>query len=145
MPENRYHCSSQISIACHRKAVHEGRNIKRVREILGKKQEELAVDLGITQQAVSLLEAKEVIDPKMLEDVAKALRVTPDAIRNFNDEAAVNYIANTFNGNSGNYMNFNPLDKVVELYERMIKERDDLIEALQIINTKYMNHESSAL
>ena len=34
---------------------HQGRNIKRIREILGIKQDVLAVDLGLTQQAVSLL------------------------------------------------------------------------------------------
>jgi transcriptional regulator with XRE-family HTH domain len=99
--------------------------------MLGIKQEELAVELGITQQAVSLLEGKEVIDPKMLEDVAKVLKVPTDAIKNFNEEGAVNYIANTFHGNSGNYMNFNPLDKVIELYERMIKERDEIIAELK--------------
>jgi len=113
--------------------VHEGRAVKRIREILGKKQPELAAELGITQQAVSLLEAKETIDPKMLEDVAKALHVPIEAIKNFTEDAAINIVASTLHDNSGsvNYNpTFNPIDKVVELYERLLKEKDFLIEQL---------------
>ena len=35
---------------------HHGRNVKRIREMLGIKQEALAIDLGISQQAISALE-----------------------------------------------------------------------------------------
>ena len=119
------------------KIVHQGKAVKRIREILGIKQPQLADDLGISQQAVSLLEAKEVIDPKLLQEVATALKVPVDAIKNFNEEAASNFI-NTFQDNSvshviGNFgtYNFNPLDKVVELYERMLKEKDEIIAKLQ--------------
>ncbi len=35
------------------KSIHEGRNVKRIREILGVKQDDLASDLGLSQQAVS--------------------------------------------------------------------------------------------
>ena len=119
------------------KVIHQGRAIKRIREILGREQKDLAIDLGVTQQAISLLEAKETVDPKMLDDVAKALKVPVDAIKNFNEEATLNFIANTFTDNqfAGYTVNhnptFNPLDKVVELYERMIKERDEIIAQLR--------------
>jgi transcriptional regulator with XRE-family HTH domain len=101
--------------------VHEGRNVKRIREILGIKQDTLAFDLGLSQQAVSQLEQREMIDPKLLEQVAKALKVPAEAIKSFNEEAANNFI-NTFHDHSGfNYhCTFNPLDKVVELYERLL-------------------------
>ena len=48
------------------KKIHEGRNIKRFREMLGIKQDALAADLGDdwNQQKVSLLEQKETIDPR---------------------------------------------------------------------------------
>ena len=123
------------TFAMSEKVIHQGRNIKRIREILAIKQEQLAVDLGITQQAVSLLEGKEVIDPKILGDVAKALRVPVDAIKNFSEEATVNIVSNTFTDDSAAYAanykcTFNPLDKVVELYERMLKEKDEIIERL---------------
>jgi transcriptional regulator with XRE-family HTH domain len=121
------------------RVIHQGRAIKRIREILGREQKDLASDLGVTQQAISLLEAKETVDPKMLDDVAKALKVPVDAIKKFNEEAAISVVANTFSDFKDNaiasamnyHPSFNPLDKVIELYERMIKERDELIAKLQ--------------
>jgi len=112
---------------------HQGRAVKRIREILGVKQEQLAQDLGITQQAVSLLEGKETIDAKLLEDVAKALHVTVESIKNYDEDATINIFSNTFTDfkdnasaiNSNCHLTFNPIDKVVELYERMLKEKDE--------------------
>ncbi len=109
--------------------VHEGKNVKRIREIFGIKQDHLALDLGISQQAVSLLEQKEIIDYDLLEKVAKALKVTPEAIKNFNEQAVVNNINNTFHDHSVNFQ-FNPIEKIVELYERLLqseKEKNELI------------------
>lgn len=62
--------------------VHEGRNIKRFREMLGIKQDALAAELGEdwTQKKISLLEQKETVEPEILEQVAKALKVSPEAI-----------------------------------------------------------------
>ena len=121
------------------KIVHQGRAVRRLREILGKEQKDLAIGLGVTQQAISLLEGKETIDPKMLSDVAKVLNIPADAIKNFDEDAAVNIISNTFTDfkdnasaiNSNCNLTFNPVDKIVELYERMIKERDEIIAKLQ--------------
>jgi len=121
------------------RVIHQGRAIKRIREILGREQKDLATDLGITQQAISLLEAKETVDPKMLDDVAKALKVPVDAIKKFNEEAAISVVANTFSDFKDNatasamnyYPSFNPLDKVIELYERMLQEKNEEIQKLR--------------
>ena len=121
--------------------IHQGRNVKRFREMLGLKQEGLAMELGEdwTQRRVSLLEAKEEIEPEILEQVAKALKVPAEAIRNFDEQAAINIISNTFHDfkdnaiANANHCTFNPIDKVVELYERMLKDRDNMIESLQKI------------
>ena len=115
--------------------VHEGKNVKRIREILGIKQEALALDLGISQQAISSIEQKEALDKDLLEKVAKALKVSPEAISNFNEEAAINVISTTFtshdNSTSIAYqstLNFNPVDKLVELYEALLKsEREKIV------------------
>ena len=79
--------------------IHQGRNVKRFREMLGLKQEGLAMELGEdwTQRRVSLLEGKEEIEPEILEQVARALKVPVEAIKNFDEQAAVNIISNTFN------------------------------------------------
>ena len=111
------------------------KNVKRIREILGIKQEALALDLGISQQAISSIEQKEALDKDLLEKVAKALKVSPEAISNFNEEAAINVISTTFtshdNSTSIAYqstLNFNPVDKLVELYEALLKsEREKIV------------------
>ena len=114
---------------------HEGRNLKRIREMLGIKQEALAIELGDdwTQKKISLLESKEVIEPNLLEQLAGALKVNPEAIKNFNEEATVSYI-NTFNDHSSGFnynCTFNPIDKIVELYDELLKSERDKIELLQ--------------
>ncbi|MDR3715958.1 MAG: helix-turn-helix transcriptional regulator [Puia sp.] len=127
--------------------VHEGRNIKRFREMLGIKQETLAQELGEdwTQSKVSHLETKDIVDPAILEQVARVLKVPVEAIKNFDEEAAINIVANTVNNHdnaTGNslfmyYPTFNPIDKIVQLYdekmalyERMLKEKNELLEKL---------------
>ena len=123
------------------KTIHQGHNVKRIREISGIKQESLALQLGLSQQAISQIEQKEVLDSKILEDLAKALNIAPEVIKNMTEDAANNFI-NTFNDQSGfNYQcTFNPLDKYIEaieankeLYERLLKfeqEKSLLLEKL---------------
>jgi len=122
------------------KTVHQGKNVKRFREMLGMKQDALAFAMGDdwNQQKISLLEQREVIDPSILELVAKVLKINPEAIRNLTEEGPINIFSNTFSdfkdsavASAMNYQcTFNPLDKVIELYERMLKEKDVLIEKL---------------
>lgn len=86
------------------------------------------------QKKVSLLEAKEEIEPDLLDQVAKVLKVRSEAIKNFDEEKAINVISSTFNDNAAvfnNYPTFNPIDKVVELYERMLKDKTEMIEKLE--------------
>ena len=127
------------------KAVHQGKNVKRIREILGIKQDTLAIQMGLTQQAVSHLEQKETLDSKQIEEIARILKVSPDIIRHMTDEAANNFI-NTFNDHSGfNFQcTFNPLDKYIEameankaLYERLLASEKQKLDLLQkVIDTK---------
>ena len=123
------------------KIIREGRNVKRIREMLGIKQDALAFDLGISQQAISLLEQREKIDEKMLGDLAKILKVPAEAIKNYNEEAAISIVANNFSDFKDNahasamnyYCSFNPLDKMVELYEALLKserEKNALLERM---------------
>ncbi len=74
----------------HTKKIHEGRNLKRFREMLGIKQDALAADLGDdwNQQKISLLEQKETIDDSVLQQVAAALKIPAEAIQNFDEEQA---------------------------------------------------------
>ena len=78
------------------KPKHIGRNISRIRELKDMKQEALAQALGTSQQAVSAIENSENVDEQKLIEVAKALGVSVEAIKNFSEEAVFNIIGNTF-------------------------------------------------
>lgn len=125
------------------KSNHIGRKISRIRELRGMKQETLAEELGISQQAVSKIEQSEKIDDEKLEQIAKVLGVTSDAIKNYSDEAIFNNIQNNYDGsviNAGPTVNhactFNPLDKVIELYERLLKAEKEKVEYLEKLFNK---------
>ena len=126
--------------------IHQGRNVKRFREMLGIKQEALAFDIGgdWNQKKVSLLEQKEVIEDSLLQQIAEVLKIPVEAFQNFDEEQAVNIISNTFdNGaflNMGHTptFNINPIEEIkklheekMELYERMLKEKDEMMTRLE--------------
>ena len=51
-----------------------------------------------------------------------------ESIKNYNEEAVIFHIQNMHDNSSANYQyHFNPMDKVVELYERLLKEKDEII------------------
>lgn len=64
----------------------EGRNVKRIREILGIKQEALAAELNFSQQRMSDIEQKETIDEELMQQIANALKVPVDSVKNFDQE-----------------------------------------------------------
>lgn len=121
---------------------HIGRKIARIRELRGMKQETLAEELGISQQSVSSLEKSEILEDKKLEEVAKALGVTREAIENFSDEAVFNYFSNFYDNSTGQVYNnnctFNPLEKFLEtieenkrLYERLVQAEKEKVAYLE--------------
>ncbi|KQB37314.1 helix-turn-helix domain-containing protein [Flavobacterium aquidurense] len=126
---------------------HIGRKISRIRELRDMKQEALAQALGTSQQTISALENSETIDDDRLAEVAKALGVSVEALKNFSDEAAINYFNNFYDnsGSNGAFANgsiftFNPLDKLMEtieenkkLYERLVQAEKDKVEFLENI------------
>ena len=135
-----------MSTSSQERHVHHGHNIKKFREMLGIKQEALAIDLGDdwNQKKVSRLEEKEIVEPEILQQVANIFKVPVDAIKNYDSEQAVSIISNIFNdtasmfnegapfGSVENYKcSFNPLDKMVELYERMLQQQKEMIDKLE--------------
>jgi len=135
--------------------IHQGRNVKRFREMLGIKQEGLAYDLGDdwNQKKISLLEQKDVIEDDLLKQISNILKIPVEAIQNFDEEQAVNIIANTYSfqdfkdnavASGFSYQpSFNSVDKIVQLYdekivlyERMLKEKDEMILRLEKLINK---------
>lgn len=70
---------------------HIGKNIARIREMRGMKQETLADLLGISQQKVSLLENAETLEDHKLEPIAQALELPLEALKNFSEDAFFKY------------------------------------------------------
>lgn len=121
--------------------VHEGRNVKRFREMMGIKQEGLAASLGEewSQKKISVLESKEKIEDALLAEIAKILKVPEEAIRNFDEETAINNIQYNYDNSQGHLIgpnyncSFNPLDKLMETVEEIKKlhaEKEALYERL---------------
>ncbi len=120
------------------KPKHIGRNISRIRELRNMKQEALAFAMGVSQQTVSNIENSETLDEAKLESVAKGLGVSVEAIKGFTEEAVMTFFNNYYDNSSGSYgsnaninCHFNPLDKVVELYERMLEMEKERIKYLE--------------
>lgn len=127
--------------------IHQGRNVKRFREMLGIKQEALAFELGEdwNQKKISLLEQRESIEIPLLQEVSRVLKIPIEAFQNFDEEQAVNIISNTFNDSSilnaiNHNPTFHPIDQILKLheekialYERMLKEKEEMMERLEKI------------
>lgn len=139
------------------RAVHLGRNIKRIREVLQIKQQTLANHLGDdwSQKKISQLEDKEMIDDALLAEVAKALNVSVEAIKKYDEESHITNIQNNYEGSNANatnvgpagYMNyqcsFNPIDKLMEaidrnenLYERLLQSEKEKVDLLKQVLEK---------
>ncbi|MEN2400828.1 helix-turn-helix domain-containing protein [Flavobacterium sp. MC2016-06] len=130
--------------------IHQGRNVKRFREMLNIKQEALAYDLGEdwNQKKISLLEQKDVIEDNLLKQISAVLKIPVEAFQNFDEEQAINIISNTFHDTQGliNYnptFNNNPIEKLIQLheekialYERMLKEKDEMMQRLEKLLNK---------
>ena len=118
-------------------STHIGRKIGRIRELRNMKQETLAAELGVTQQTVSKMEQSEVLDDEILYKVAKALGMEPEAIRKFDEEMALNFFNNISNNQFHEnaiafiYQQINPIEKIIELYERLLQSEKEKVEILR--------------
>lgn len=107
---------------------HQGKNVKRFREMAGIRQEALADQLGPewSQKRISLIEAREIVDPDLLNSIAEVLKIPVQVLENFNEQAAINYF-NTFKDNTitngvtynANNQNNDLLDKVIDSMQEL--------------------------
>ncbi|MFG4004347.1 helix-turn-helix transcriptional regulator [Flavobacterium aquidurense] len=114
------------------KPKHIGRNISRIRELRDMKQEALAYAIGVSQQTISSIEGSETVDEEKLKAIAKALGVPAEVIKNFSEEAVFNIIGNTYDNGSSSVNHgctFNPLDKLLEAFDKNEKLYERLVEA----------------
>lgn len=116
---------------------HVGKNIQKIRVYLGIKQEALAGDIGLTQSAVSNIEQQAEIENELLDKIAVALGVDANLIREFDVERAVYNISNhnyrdatIADGGTAITQQFNPIEKIVDLYERLLQSEREKNEIL---------------
>lgn len=132
------------------KNVHQGANVRKLRQLVGMKQTTFGEMLGMNQQSVSRLEQKRVLEEDTLFKVANILHVAPDIIRNLEENPTSIVIENnTFQTGSSNVgvvenqrdnIVNHPVDQLMalnkeqaSLYERMLaieKEKNALLEKL---------------
>ena len=119
-----------------------GANLKRWREWRGIKQEVLADKIGVSQATLSGYEKKDELEPEVLEKITKALDIPIEAITELNEGALINIYSGTWQDNAtaaGSIQNqtSNPIDKIVELYERLLKAEQEKVAMLhEIIKDK---------
>lgn len=99
-------------------------NVSKLRTVKGIKQSALAQMLGITQQALSRIEQKEIINDEILNRISIAIKVPKEA---FFEEILV-YKLPVAAG-----MQVNPVDKIIELYDQILRYEQQ-IRQLQLEN-----------
>lgn len=119
---------------------HIGRKIEKLRKLKGLKQEALAISIGMTQPEISIIEKSESIEDELLQKIADAMNLNPEIIKDFDENHAFYCIDNrqdniTVNDTAhGIHQVFSPIDKVVELYERLLaceREKIDILKSTQ--------------
>jgi hypothetical protein len=133
---------------------HQGRNLKRFREMLGVKQEYLADRLGPgwSQKRISILEGKRILDDASLAEVAVQLQAAPNIIRFFSERVARECVLQLYAqrpeaaalvsalppvGAPGDPVETNPLQAYVEHCKVLIQEQKRLYEELLLSERKH--------
>lgn len=118
--------------------LHEGRNVKRIREFFGIKQKALAYELGegCNQKKVSMMEQKEVLEPEIIEALSGIFNIPSEAIKTFDDKLAIKIFTNKYESND--VWSFNPLESILKLHnektevlERILSEKDEMIRRIE--------------
>lgn len=127
-------------------SLHLGRKIERVRKLRGLTQTELGDALGITKQAISKMEQAQKIEDEKIKQVADALGVTEEGLKKFNEESVLYYTYN-FYENSGvtaasigahniETLNNFPLEKTIEMFEKLLQKEKNKFERVKRVGKK---------
>jgi len=113
-----------------------GSNVRRWREWRNINQDTLAEKIGVAQTTLSSYEKRDKLEPEIIEKIAKALDIPIEAITEINNDSLINIFSGTWNDNafaSGSINNptFNPIDKIIELYDKLLQSEKEKVEMLQ--------------
>src|SRR5690606_33852588 len=130
-----------MSIAFQEEKIHEGKNVKRIREIMGLKQETLGhkCESKFDQRRISEFENMWTIPEPNLQELADALGVTVEFIRSFNEEKAIFNIQNnnTFTVTDKSFglsnqpnVNFGSTNKIESLLKKLVEDDQTKTQAI---------------
>jgi transcriptional regulator with XRE-family HTH domain len=110
--------------------MHIGRNVSRLRNFRSIKQQDMAKRLGMTQQNYSLIENAENIDDDMLNRIAEIIEFPLETIKS-PETAGQQSIFNSGSISDSIFYQNNPMDKIVELYERLLESEKEKVRMLE--------------
>lgn len=109
-----------------------GENIRKIRELKGFSQQNLADEINMDQKTISRIEKGD-LSPKFetLVAIAKALSVNLSQLLSFNENMIFNNFVQAQHG--GHFVAYNntAIEKVEELYKQLLKQKDEMIEVLK--------------
>jgi transcriptional regulator with XRE-family HTH domain len=103
-----------------------GNKIRKIRDLKGLKQEDIAEKLNITAQAYGKIERNETkLDVDRLAQIAEILGMTPDDVQNFDDKNMFVNLQECQNS-QGTYFivnNYSDTIHIISAFERIIEEQ----------------------
>ena len=115
-----------------------GNKIRLIRELRGLKQCNLATLINEKQQIISKIELSDDIDFEKLVKIANALDVKVETIMNFDENDLLSYsciekVTEFKTKNIAIDNTLNPLEKIIELYERLLnaeRKKNEILESI---------------
>lgn len=104
---------------------HVGENVARLRSFRRIPQKDVAAQLGLTQSEYSRIEKKAEIEDDLLQRIAAAIDFPVELIRELDN--SIQTIHNNGSITDSIFYQHNPTEQIVALYERMLKEKDELL------------------
>lgn len=114
---------------------HIGKNIRFFRELRGLKQHALAVRLKVDQGTISRWESSNEFEEDRLQEVADALEISVETLKNFNSDSVIYNVQNNYDHSTNHQAHqqpvFNPIEKLEALYERLLNSEKEKLELVE--------------
>lgn len=116
--------------------VNQGENLRMFRKMRKWDQYALAEAAGVSQQSISNYEKEEKLPDDVVEKMAKALGIDPIYIKEKTEDEIFSYFIGNMNGtgstnivgNDIDTCHIHPLNKITELYDSLLKEKQEQLE-----------------
>jgi len=107
-------------------------NIRKIRMMKGYSQQNIADEIGINQKHYSKIESGNVdISITRLFQIAKALGTTITNLIGLSEDKIFNNIINNQHSEGYKFYYATEIEQIKELYERLLKEKDEMIKLLK--------------